>query len=262
MARRAQQPPPTPASPGRRPRSAPCRSRRDRCRLPQGVRGRRRSDGAPTADDRRDAGAHRRLALAPRDWGSTTSSIRATRGVAWSKSSIGAGPSTQRPSAEVSLDRADLNTRRRGRIIHASNPGGVAFPLAGVSRGRGANAGSRSGRRCGSGSRPAVSACRCRWWRSAVIRSTCRPCRMFPAAKLLGWIDAIGADVGRLVGRRSRAGAGPRRLLRICRYRGPSVRRIPDRMRFDQAAGFRINYVTALHGLRDRALCRPARRCW
>lgn len=29
--------------------------------------------------------------------------------------------------------------------------------------------------------------------------------------------------------------------------------RIPDRMSFAQAAGFRINYLTALHGLRDRA---------
>ena len=28
---------------------------------------------------------------------------------------------------------------------------------------------------------------------------------------------------------------------------------IPDRMSFAQAAGFRINYITALHGLRDRA---------
>ena len=32
-----------------------------------------------------------------------------------------------------------------------------------------------------------------------------------------------------------------------------SVRRIPDRLRFAEAAGFRINYMTALHGLRDRS---------
>jgi NADPH2:quinone reductase len=32
-----------------------------------------------------------------------------------------------------------------------------------------------------------------------------------------------------------------------------SVNRIPDNMRFEQAAGFRTNYLTALHGLRDRA---------
>ena len=28
-------------------------------------------------------------------------------------------------------------------------------------------------------------------------------------------------------------------------------------MRLDQAAGFRVNYVTALHGLRDRAHLKP-----
>jgi NADPH2:quinone reductase len=32
-----------------------------------------------------------------------------------------------------------------------------------------------------------------------------------------------------------------------------SVRRLPDGMGLDRAAGFRINYVTALHALRDRA---------
>jgi NADPH2:quinone reductase len=36
--------------------------------------------------------------------------------------------------------------------------------------------------------------------------------------------------------------------------------KIPDRMSFAQAAGFRINYVTALHGLRDRAALAPGER--
>ncbi|HEX7944802.1 MAG TPA: NADPH:quinone oxidoreductase family protein [Phenylobacterium sp.] len=35
-----------------------------------------------------------------------------------------------------------------------------------------------------------------------------------------------------------------------------AVTRIPDRMSFSQAAGFRVNYLTALHGLRDRGAVR------
>ena len=35
---------------------------------------------------------------------------------------------------------------------------------------------------------------------------------------------------------------------------------IPPRMRFAQAAGFRTNYLTALHGLRDRAMLSPGER--
>ena len=38
------------------------------------------------------------------------------------------------------------------------------------------------------------------------------------------------------------------------------VWRIPPRMRFAQAAGFRINYLTALHGLRDRAMLAAGER--
>ncbi len=38
------------------------------------------------------------------------------------------------------------------------------------------------------------------------------------------------------------------------------VWKIPDRMSFAQASGLRINYLTALHGLRDRAAIRPGER--
>jgi NADPH2:quinone reductase len=38
------------------------------------------------------------------------------------------------------------------------------------------------------------------------------------------------------------------------------VARIPPAMSFAQAAGFRVNYLTALHGLRDRAAPRPGQR--
>jgi NADPH2:quinone reductase len=39
-----------------------------------------------------------------------------------------------------------------------------------------------------------------------------------------------------------------------------AVAKIPDAMSFVQAAGFRINYITALHGLRDRARLQPGER--
>jgi NADPH2:quinone reductase len=39
-----------------------------------------------------------------------------------------------------------------------------------------------------------------------------------------------------------------------------TVRRIPEAMSFEQAAGFRINYITALNGLRDRAMIAPGER--
>ncbi|MGD9883279.1 MAG: NADPH:quinone oxidoreductase family protein [Reyranella sp.] len=74
-----------------------------------------------------------------------------------------------------------------------------------------------------------------------------------PGGEVAGWIDAVGSDVASLA-------VGDRVLAQarggFCEYAivaATSVRRIPDRMRFDQAAGFRINYMTALHGLRDRA---------
>lgn len=39
-----------------------------------------------------------------------------------------------------------------------------------------------------------------------------------------------------------------------------NVWRLPDGLPFDQAAGFRINHLTALHGLRDRARLAPGER--
>jgi NADPH2:quinone reductase len=74
-----------------------------------------------------------------------------------------------------------------------------------------------------------------------------------PGGEVAGWIDAIGEKVTEL-------SVGDRVLAQVrggfCEYAvvpTTVVSRIPGHMRFDQAAGFRINYVTALHGLRDRA---------
>ncbi len=78
-----------------------------------------------------------------------------------------------------------------------------------------------------------------------------------PGGEISGWIDAVGSGVARLA-------PGDRVLAQV---RGgfaeyavapvSAVSRIPDGMRLDQAAGFRVNYVTALHGLRDRAHIKP-----
>jgi NADPH2:quinone reductase len=74
-----------------------------------------------------------------------------------------------------------------------------------------------------------------------------------PGGEASGWIDAVGADVkGLAVGDRVMANVrGGFAEFALADAR--SVKRLPDRMTLGQAAGFRINYVTALHALRDRA---------
>lgn len=81
-----------------------------------------------------------------------------------------------------------------------------------------------------------------------------------PGGELAGWIDAVGAGVSDLaVGDRVLARA-PGGFAQYALADAAAVRRIPDAMRFDQAAGFRVNYMTALHGLRDRARLAPGER--
>lgn len=78
-----------------------------------------------------------------------------------------------------------------------------------------------------------------------------------PGGEVSGWIDAVGEGVdGFSVGTRVLAqvqgGFAEYALAPVA-----SLHRLPDRMSLAQAAGFRINYVTALHALRDRAHIRP-----
>ena len=74
-----------------------------------------------------------------------------------------------------------------------------------------------------------------------------------PGAEIGGLVDALGPGVtGFAIGERVLAQArGGFAEYAIASKR--AVSRIPDRMRMNQAAGFRVNYGTALHGLRDRA---------
>lgn len=77
-----------------------------------------------------------------------------------------------------------------------------------------------------------------------------------PGAEIGGLVDALGPGVtGLELGERVLAqGRGGFAQYAIASKR--AVSRMPDRMTMNQAAGFRVNYGTALHGLRDRAALR------
>jgi len=81
-----------------------------------------------------------------------------------------------------------------------------------------------------------------------------------PGQEVSGWIDEVGEGVsGLAVGDRVMATVrGGFAELAIAPASG--VAKIPERMSFAQAAGFRVNYLTALHALRDRAAIRPGER--
>ena len=72
-----------------------------------------------------------------------------------------------------------------------------------------------------------------------------------PGSELAGVIDAIGEGViGRKIGERVTAGGGFAEFLIAP---AAHVAPIPDRLRFEQAAVSRVDYATALHGLRTAA---------
>ncbi len=78
------------------------------------------------------------------------------------------------------------------------------------------------------------------------------PLPHIPGSEVSGTVGALGTDVsGFAVGDRVIAKvSGGFSEYSLCRVR--DARKIPDAMSFAQAAGFQINYITALHGLRDR----------
>jgi len=78
-----------------------------------------------------------------------------------------------------------------------------------------------------------------------------------PGGEAAGWIDSVGDDVdGLVVGARVLAQVGGG-FAQFALARAESIQILPDRMGMAEAAGFRINYVTALHALRDRAQLKP-----
>jgi len=81
-----------------------------------------------------------------------------------------------------------------------------------------------------------------------------------PGQEVAGTIAAVGGDVSRFApGDRVMATVGGG-FAEYGLARNDAVEKIPDSLSFGQAAGFRVNYVTALHGLRDRAAIRPNER--
>lgn len=81
-----------------------------------------------------------------------------------------------------------------------------------------------------------------------------------PGQEVGGWIDAVGPGVSGLapgdrVMASVRGGFAEFAIAPVA-----TVAKIPNAMGFAQAAGFRINYLTALHGLRDRGIVRPGER--
>jgi NADPH2:quinone reductase len=78
-----------------------------------------------------------------------------------------------------------------------------------------------------------------------------------PGQEVAGWVEVTGDHGGALrVGDRVLATV-PGGFAECGIADAKSVYRIPDRMTFAQAAGFRINYLTALHGLKARGSLRP-----
>ncbi|WP_095156623.1 NADPH:quinone oxidoreductase family protein [Pseudomonas sp. Irchel 3E13] len=78
-----------------------------------------------------------------------------------------------------------------------------------------------------------------------------------PGQEISGWIEAVGAGVeGLAVGDRviTQTHGG---FAELAVAAAETLVKIPDGMDFIQAAGFKINYLTAYHGLHDRAALQP-----
>lgn len=86
------------------------------------------------------------------------------------------------------------------------------------------------------------------------------PVPFIPGQEVAGTVSAVGSEVKHLkVGMRVLGAVFGGLAERVC-VPAMAVTPIPTEMSFAQAAGFRINYVTALHGLRDRAQLKAGER--
>lgn len=73
-----------------------------------------------------------------------------------------------------------------------------------------------------------------------------------PGREVAGWVQGVGEGVtGLAAGDRVLATASGG-FAEVVRARAAGVSKLPDGMAFGEAAGFPVNYLTALHGLRDR----------
>jgi NADPH2:quinone reductase len=81
-----------------------------------------------------------------------------------------------------------------------------------------------------------------------------------PGSEVGGVVEALGEGVsGLAVGQRVMAQVGGG-FAELALAPAVTTVPIPDAMSFEQAAGFRINYLTAIHGLADRAALRAGER--
>jgi NADPH2:quinone reductase len=87
------------------------------------------------------------------------------------------------------------------------------------------------------------------------------PLPFTPGQEISGVVVEVAGDVGDLaVGDRVMGNAFGGGLAEFVALPCGSVWKLPDAMTIAQAAGFRINYLTALHGLADRAQLQPDER--
>lgn len=87
------------------------------------------------------------------------------------------------------------------------------------------------------------------------------PVPFTPGQEVAGTVTAVGTGVdGFRTGDRVMASTFGGGLAEYLVVPAAVVSLLPDRMRFAQAAGFGINYLTALNGLRDRANLQPGER--
>ncbi len=81
-----------------------------------------------------------------------------------------------------------------------------------------------------------------------------------PGSEIAGVVDAVGEGAQAFsAGDRVMAQVGGG-FAQFALAKAGAVVRLPDNMHFEAACGFRINYLTALHGLRDRARLQPGER--
>lgn len=83
------------------------------------------------------------------------------------------------------------------------------------------------------------------------------PLPFTPGNEFAGVVEAIGAEVtGVAIGDRVLA-AGPAAFAEYALTAEAALAVIPDNLAFEAAAGLRVNYLTAMHGLIDRAQLAP-----
>ena len=81
-----------------------------------------------------------------------------------------------------------------------------------------------------------------------------------PGKEVGGWVEAVGAGVDGLApGDRVMASVRGG-FAQFALAPAADTVKIPERMSFAQASGFRVNYLTALHGLRDRGVLAAGER--